>query len=135
VKAVERWRICALFACTSFVAELPYADVERVCHETSRPSAEYSLFHCQVGRERFLPSDWLYRFGRHWNLLISFEKSSRAEAVGMGISIAIPAHKIAEVLNRPDLVEQRKQQDELVAKFVSHTWRLKLRPRPDFLFL
>jgi hypothetical protein len=34
----------------------------------------------------------------------------------MGISIVIPAHKTVEMLNHPALVEQRKQQDELVAK-------------------
>jgi hypothetical protein len=52
----------------------------------------------------------------HWNLPVTFEKSSQAEAVNMGISIVVPAHKIAEVLNHPELVEQRRQQDELVAK-------------------
>jgi hypothetical protein len=52
----------------------------------------------------------------HWNLPVSFDKSSQAEAVNMGISIVVPAHKIWEVLNHPELVEQRKQQDELVAK-------------------
>lgn len=52
----------------------------------------------------------------HWNLPVSLEKSSAAEAVNMGISIVVPAHKIAEVLNHPELVEQRKQQDDLLAK-------------------
>jgi hypothetical protein len=52
----------------------------------------------------------------HWNLPVSLEKSSQAEAVNMGISIVVPAHKIAEVLNHPELVEQRKQQDDLVLK-------------------
>jgi hypothetical protein len=52
----------------------------------------------------------------HWNLPVSLEKSSKAEAVNMGISIVVPAYKIAEVLNHPELVEQRKRQDDLVVK-------------------
>jgi hypothetical protein len=52
----------------------------------------------------------------HWNLPVSLERSSQAEAVNMGISIVVPAHKIAEVLNHPELVEQRRQQDVLVLK-------------------
>jgi hypothetical protein len=47
----------------------------------------------------------------------------------MGISIVIPAHKIVEMLNHPELVEQRKQQDELVAKEKSPSTE-KSNPKP-----
>jgi hypothetical protein len=34
----------------------------------------------------------------------------------MGISIVVPAHKILEVLNHPELVEARRKADEEIAR-------------------
>lgn len=39
-----------------------------------------------------------------------------AEAVNMGVSIVVPAHKIVEILNQPELVALRKKYDETITK-------------------
>jgi hypothetical protein len=39
-----------------------------------------------------------------------------AEAVNMGVSIVVPAHKIVEILNQPELVALRKEYDDKLAK-------------------
>lgn len=52
----------------------------------------------------------------HWDLPKTFEKIPQSEAVNMGISIIVPAQKIWEVLNHPELAEQRRLNDEAVAK-------------------
>lgn len=52
----------------------------------------------------------------HWDLPKSFEKTPHSEAVNMGISVIVPAHKIWEVVNHPELAEQRRLNDEAVAK-------------------
>jgi hypothetical protein len=41
---------------------------------------------------------------------------AQAEAVNMGISIIVPAHKIWEVVNQPELAEQRANYDMEVGK-------------------
>jgi hypothetical protein len=52
----------------------------------------------------------------HWDLPKSIEKTSQAEAVNMGISIIVPAQKVWEVVNHPELAEQRRLADEIFAK-------------------
>jgi hypothetical protein len=49
----------------------------------------------------------------HWDLPKSPEMSAQAESVNMGISIIVPAHKIWEVLNQPELAEERRAADEI----------------------
>lgn len=46
----------------------------------------------------------------HWDLPIGVH-SQQAEAVNMGISIVVPAHKILEVLYHPELVALREKID------------------------
>lgn len=45
----------------------------------------------------------------HWDLPVDFPESERSEAVNMGVSIVIPAKKILETLNGPDLVRARNE--------------------------
>jgi len=48
----------------------------------------------------------------HWELPLDFQTVEKAEAVNMGISIVVPARKIIEVLNHPELDEMRKQTEK-----------------------
>jgi len=50
----------------------------------------------------------------HWDIPKSLDNISQAEAVNMGVSIVVPAHKIWEVVSQSDLVEQRTLEDETV---------------------
>jgi hypothetical protein len=52
----------------------------------------------------------------HWDVPKTLDKITQAEAVNMGVSIVVPAHKIWEVLNRPELEEERRLQDEMIGK-------------------
>ncbi len=52
----------------------------------------------------------------HWELPAGFVNSVPSEAINMGISIIVPAHKILEVLNHPELVEMRRKHDEEIGK-------------------
>lgn len=45
----------------------------------------------------------------HWDLPTSFSEAQQTEAVNMGVSIIVPAHKILEVLYHPELVTMRKE--------------------------
>jgi hypothetical protein len=45
----------------------------------------------------------------HWDLPSSFDESERREAVNMGVSIVVPAKKILEVINGPELRELREK--------------------------
>jgi hypothetical protein len=45
----------------------------------------------------------------HWDVELATDKVSQAEAVNMGVSIIVPAHKILETLYQTELVELRKQ--------------------------
>jgi hypothetical protein len=45
----------------------------------------------------------------HWDLPVTYTTPNREEAVNMGISIVIPASKILEVLNGPELAEVREK--------------------------
>ena len=45
----------------------------------------------------------------HWDLPVTFSESEKAEVVNMGISVAIPAKKILEILFSPALVEARNE--------------------------
>lgn len=45
----------------------------------------------------------------HWDLPMHFSDSEKAEAVNMGVSIVIPAKKILETLNGPDLAQARDE--------------------------
>jgi hypothetical protein len=49
----------------------------------------------------------------HWELPLDydFKATEQAEAVNMGISIVVPAKKILEVINHPELIEMRKHFD------------------------
>jgi len=51
----------------------------------------------------------------HWDLSKDLS-IAQAEAVNMGISIIVPAHKIWEVVNQPELAEQRANYDMEVGK-------------------
>jgi hypothetical protein len=63
----------------------------------------------------------------HWDVELAVTKVSQAEAVNMGISIIVPAHKILETLYHPELVKLRtairkeKQNDKLPTPDVSKT--------------
>jgi hypothetical protein len=48
----------------------------------------------------------------HWDLPLSFPASEQAEAVNMGVSIVVPAKKILETLNHPELAEMRREHYE-----------------------
>jgi len=48
----------------------------------------------------------------HWELPLTFKESEQAEAINMGVGIAIPANKILETLYHPELVQMRKELDE-----------------------
>jgi hypothetical protein len=48
----------------------------------------------------------------HWDAPAGFKDIVGLEAVNMGISIIVPAQKIMEVLNHPDLVAERKRHDD-----------------------
>ncbi len=45
----------------------------------------------------------------HWDLPAAFSSPERAEAVNMGVSIVIPAKKILETLDNPELVAEREK--------------------------
>lgn len=45
----------------------------------------------------------------HWDVPVNFKTNEQAEAVNMGIAIVVPAKKILEVLNHPELVAMRKR--------------------------
>jgi len=47
----------------------------------------------------------------HWDLPKIYEPD-QIKPVNMGVSIVVPAHKIMEVVNHPELVEMRKQYDK-----------------------
>ena len=47
----------------------------------------------------------------HWEVPATFENTEGAEAVNMGVSIVVPARKILEVINHPELVAMRKKRD------------------------
>jgi hypothetical protein len=48
----------------------------------------------------------------HWELPLDFVNTEKAEAVNLGVSIVVPAYKILEVLNQPELVEMRQKMDK-----------------------
>jgi hypothetical protein len=48
----------------------------------------------------------------HWDLPVKFKKAEQDEAVNMGVAIVIPAKKILETLNHPELVQLRKELDD-----------------------
>jgi len=50
----------------------------------------------------------------HWEVPATFENTEGAEAVNMGVSIVVPARKILEVINHPELVAMRKKNDEAI---------------------
>src|SRR5437879_13372135 len=52
----------------------------------------------------------------HWDLPKGFSSLIQGETTNMGISIVVPAHKIMEILNHPELVDMRKKTDEEIAK-------------------
>jgi hypothetical protein len=52
----------------------------------------------------------------HWDLPLDFASTEHAEAVNMGISIVVPAYKILEVLNQPELLEMRRKMDQELRK-------------------
>jgi len=49
----------------------------------------------------------------HWDVPKDFSAVVQVEVVNMGISIIVPAHKIMEVVNHPELVEMRKRYDKM----------------------
>ena len=44
----------------------------------------------------------------HWDT----NESDRQRGVNVGIAVVIPVDKIADILNQPEMVEARKQEDE-----------------------
>jgi hypothetical protein len=52
----------------------------------------------------------------HWDAPKSLEAIIQSEVVNMGVSIVVPAHKVWEVLNQPELSEKRKRDDEWFAQ-------------------
>jgi hypothetical protein len=45
----------------------------------------------------------------HWDLPSRFDESERQEAVNMGVSIVVPAKKVLEVIDGPELCELRER--------------------------
>lgn len=62
----------------------------------------------------------------HWDLPKDFQSTKQSEAVNMGISIVVPAHKIMEVVNHPELVALRKEYDQKIVE--------EKLPTPDTVF-
>jgi hypothetical protein len=56
----------------------------------------------------------------HWDLPKIYDPDGK-KPVNMGVSIVVPAHKIMEVVNHPELVEMRKQYDAKYHKDMSPT--------------
>ncbi len=52
----------------------------------------------------------------HWDIPKSLDGVTQVEAVNMGISIVVPAHKIWEVVNHPELAVERTELDEAIGK-------------------
>jgi hypothetical protein len=50
----------------------------------------------------------------HWDVPAKFHNIEGLEAVNMGISVVVPAQKIMEILNHPDLVAERKKHDNVL---------------------
>jgi hypothetical protein len=76
-----------------------------------------------VGDQPFAGTGRIYFLGLihgHWDLAKDLS-IAQAEAVNMGISIIVPAHKIWEVVNQPELKEQRTKYDIEVGKGILRT--------------
>jgi hypothetical protein len=72
----------------------------------------------------------------HWQVpkeALQKDGIEAAEAVNMGVSIIVPAHKIKEILYQPELAEMRKQVDQEIAKRDGPTQDSDLKkPEPSF---
>jgi hypothetical protein len=71
-----------------------------------------------TGEERLYGAGRFFLLGSmigHWRLRPK-DSLVEQESVNMGISAVVPAQKIMEILNQPELVEMRKQWDEKKAK-------------------
>lgn len=61
-----------------------------------------------------LPFYWLGLMKGHWDLDDLAQEFDKREAVNMGIGIVVPAFKILEIVNRPEVLEmQRKKSKQL----------------------
>jgi hypothetical protein len=108
---VESRSIGGLSGSPVFVREtlksLVYTATGRILDSAGQPLEPNQILEMQ-GTGRF------YFFGSmigHWDLPAGFT-TTQAEAVNMGISPVVPAHKIKEIIMQTDLMEMMKQVDE-----------------------
>ncbi len=71
----------------------------------------------------------------HWRVekaALQRDGIEASEAVNMGVSIVVPAHKIKEILYQAELADMRNKVDAEISSGKSPVWDTELLKRPVF---